>query len=553
VVVLCEGYATALAIHLATGWPVVVAWDSGNLPAVAADFLDWRACVLVAGDDDFAARGGNAGAKAAERAAQACGGVVVLPRWGAHLPRGRTDTDFDDLARAAGRGEVRAQLEAARRAAMGGGWLKEMQRNKEDALKVNLANLTLILTAAPEWAAVLAHDDFAQRVCKRAAPPWGGAPGEWLDADTAEARVYVCLRWGLQYRAADVEDAVLVAARRAPFHPVRDFLRAQAWDGECRLSTWLADYLGAEADDYTAEVGACWLLSAVARVMRPGVKADGVLILEGGQGRGKSTALRILAGEWFSDTPLDLGTRDSYASLQGCWLVELAELDSLNKADAVKAKAFFSSGVDRFRPSYGHRVHSFPRQCVFAGTTNLSAYLKDPTGARRFWPVNCEGPIRLKALEAVRSQLWAEAFVRFERGEIWWPGAESLPRFADEAEARYSVDVWESAIDTWLNDPERRAQEYFEAGEIMQGALNMQWKDMKPPEQTRVGLILKRLGWEPKRRQPRRERRRKPGEPINRQPGESIRCTGYQRPEAERLDVGAEAPAASETDAERLH
>jgi predicted P-loop ATPase len=252
-----------------------------------------------------------------------------------------------------------------------------------------------------------------------------------------------------------------------------------------------------------------FLIGAIARVMRPPVKMDTVLIFEGLQGLGKSTALKILGGEWFTDTPLVLGDKDCFQQMQGVWIIELAELDSFNKADHTRAKQFFGSQVDRFRPSYGRLTQTFARQCVFAGSTNQTEYFRDATGNRRYWPVTCTR-IEAEALESDRDMLWAEAYQCYLRGEQWWPNEEHKNLFSEQQENRFEADVWESVISSWLSSMTR---DRVLMHEIMQEALRLEASQMKPPEQKRVGQIMAHLGWQ-------RVRARVPGG----------RETGYERP-----------------------
>jgi predicted P-loop ATPase len=146
------------------------------------------------------------------------------------------------------------------------------------------------------------------------------------------------------------------------------------------------------------------MISAVARIFQPGCKADCCLIFEGKQGRGKSTVVKILSDPWFTDEISELGGREAAIQTAGVWIVELAELASMNRAHVNNIKAFMSRSADRFRRPWGRHAEEFPRQCVFAGTTNKDAYFSDETGNRRFWPVAC-GPLNLDGIRADRDQL----------------------------------------------------------------------------------------------------------------------------------------------------
>ncbi len=248
-----------------------------------------------------------------------------------------------------------------------------------------------------------------------------------------------------------VSRSVGAVAREITVHPVRDHLGALAWDGVPRIETWVCRYLGAEDTAFNRSVGALWLISAVARIFRPGVKADHMLVLEGPQGARKSTALKILAGEdWFTDELPDLGSKDAAMHMQGVWIIEIAELDAIGKAEVSRIKAFLTRTTDRFRPPYGRYTIEVPRQCVFAGTVNPDTYLRDETGNRRFWPVRC-GTIDIDALARDRDQLWAEAVARFRAGAIWWLDTPELIAAATaEQEKRYQADAWDALIDHWL-------------------------------------------------------------------------------------------------------
>ena len=329
------------------------------------------------------------------------------------------------------------------------------------------------------------------------------------DADDDRLRIWLGEFYGFIPKVSDATGAVLVAAQSCKYHPVREYLTSLVWDKKPRVRSWLAEYLGVAAQDvdsetsdrydrYVSLVGTKWLIAAVARVMRAPIKADCVMILEGNQGLGKSTAVDILGGEWFSDTHFALGDKDGYQQMQGVWLCELAELDSFNKAESTRSKQFFSSKEDRYRPSYGRRAIAFPRQCVFVGSTNRKDYLKDATGNRRYWPVWCT-KIDAGRLRADRDQLWAEALQLFNLGESWWVDDCDTDLFEAEQEKRFNPDVWEEVISEFLYDPQFDPKPHYTTADIMEHALKLQPGQMKPPEQTRVGLIMSRLNWQKKK------------------------------------------------------
>jgi predicted P-loop ATPase len=311
--------------------------------------------------------------------------------------------------------------------------------------------------------------------------------------------------------------AIGPVAREHRIHPVRDWLDTLKWDGTPRIETWTSIYLGADPTDLHHTIGALWLISAVARIYRPGVKADHMLILEGQQGARKSTALKVLAGEhWFTDELPELGSKDAALHMQGVWIVEIAELDAIGRAEVSRIKAFLTRTTDRFRPPYGRNTIEVPRQCVFAGTVNPDTYLRDETGNRRFWPLRC-GTIDIPALSRDRDQLWAEAVHRFRAGAIWWIEDPAVLVEAKAAQdARYQADAWDARIDRWLTHDVRRVNRGFASiddwkneereraepitdvsvGEILEGALGIEPAKWTKIDQMRIGAWLKSRQWE---------------------------------------------------------
>ena len=174
----------------------------------------------------------------------------------------------------------------------------------------------------------------------------------------------------------------------------------------------------------------------------------------------------------------------------GVWIIEMSELDALTKATNSAVKSFVTRRHDRFRPPYGKHLVDQPRQCVFAGSTNATGYLKDPTGARRFWPVAC-GVIDRKGLERDRNQLWAEAVVRFRAGVPWWLETPELQALATvEQAARFEVDAWAEKVSNWLD-----GRTDVSVGEVLVGALGVPQESWSQTAQNRVAAILVSTGF----------------------------------------------------------
>ncbi len=521
-IVLTEGVETALSVWQATGHET---WACLGISNIARAPVPDGARVIVARDGD------EPNSKADQRLRNC---VTILGRQGhdvavAEPPAGM---DFNDILQHDGEQTIRDLIAVAQTAdAYSAEWRKNLLYNHEGDPRPVLANAICALREAPEWDGVLWHNEFATTTVARKAPPWITDRTAWEDTPWSDRDDFLVADWiqrqEIMAPASVAGQAVKAVARDRLFHPVREHLDALAWDGIPRTDAWLVTYLGASDAPYIRAVGPRWLISAIARIYRPGVQADCALILEGPQGIRKSSALRTLAEPWFADRLSELGSKDAAMETKGVWLIEIAELDTMSRAEVGTIKAFISRTQDRFRPPYGKRLVDLPRQCVFAGTVNPEGgYLKDATGGRRFWPVVC-GSINIAALERDRDQLWAEARDRFRSGDPWWLDSRDLEALAAEQQAdRYQGDAWDEPILLYLDNTvdwlengysERRSHrrprpeplDDVSVAKIMEKALGMEKGRWTQADQNRVVRSLVSMGFEQyrARRGGQRERR----------------------------------------------
>jgi len=360
-----------------------------------------------------------------------------------------------------------------------------------------LANIIRVLEQ-PGWDGCIGFDELSLRPMLLKATPAhiergvvGSFPRPWQDHDDAIVVPHLQEHYQLFVRPNQMPEAVIAVAKRHSFHRARDYLAGLRSDGKARLDRLLVDYFGAEDTRLNRAFGSKFLISAVARVLRPGVKADHMLILEGEQGSMKSTGLETLlpTPDLFTDDLGDGLGKDAAKRIQGKWLVEVAELDALGRAEVTRIKSFISRTTDRFRPAYGRWAQDARRQCVFAGTTNADVYLKDETGGRRFWPVRV-GAIDLQALKRDRDRLWAEPAVRFERGEKWWLDEPNLVADAQhEQRSRYQEDPWHDRIAEFVN-----GREEVTLSQVLE-AVGVELPRQGQSEQNRAAKTLKALGW----------------------------------------------------------
>jgi predicted P-loop ATPase len=345
------------------------------------------------------------------------------------------------------------------------GWHQLLRRDDRGRVIPDLANVLIALREEPELTFAMGYNEMLQHSIVMSEWPRGRralsaqpAPHETDDDDVSRLQEWLQERGIPRIGREIVGQAVEVYARERRFHPVKEWLDALEWDGKPRLETWLFTYFGAEAEDenaieYVCSIGKMFLIAMVARIFRPGCQCDYMLVLEGDQGILKSSACRALAGDWFSDSlPENISSKDARQHLRGKWLVEVSELAAFSKTEVEALKAFITRREERYRPPFGRHDVIEPRQCVFVGTTNQDAYIKDPTGGRRFWPVRCT-EVDDKGLAAVREQLFAEAVVRFKAGDRHWPtAADEAKYFRPQQEKRREDDPWVETIRKALDE-----------------------------------------------------------------------------------------------------
>ena len=278
------------------------------------------------------------------------------------------------------------------------------------------ANVAVILTNHPEWAGSLAFNELTHNIDIVAPIPVRSDK----DLSVPVANWLSHSKFRMHMKSAAVAEQLLEVAKLQRYDPLKEYLHSLQWDGKKRLNTWLQKFLGVHDNALTSAIGRKWAISAVARALRPGCKVDSVLILKGGQGVGKSRVLRALGGAWFSDTKLDVTSKDAHMVAATTWIIEMPELTTMRGRDAETLKGFFSQPDATIRLPYGRVIETIQRRCVFVGSTNEDTFLFDLTGGRRYWPVEVGAKIDVEGVKEIRDQLWAEAVAAFEAGESWW-------------------------------------------------------------------------------------------------------------------------------------
>lgn len=399
-------------------------------------------------------------------------------------------------------------------------WSNDITRTTTGKPESTTHNTMLIMSHDPALAGLFALDEFANVVRMTRDMPWpGGERDQFTDADGTELSAWLGspTRFQLSVKSDLVMDCVEAQARRNKYHPVREYLESLQWDGVQRVRSMFSELFSAPDNPYTRHVAHCFLVSAVARILfvdrkvrHNGAKVDFMVVLEGEQGRGKTSAVGELFGaEWYAEAMESPGGKDFYQDLRGRWGVEIGEMEAFSKADVTKVKQAITSRFDTYRPSYGRVSRSFRRECVFVGTTNEHEYLRDASGGRRFLPI-LVGQVDVTKIAVQRDQLWAEAVTLWRDGYRYW----ELPDEAvEEQEDRFSEDSWQGLIQRWLagksdetSYPPRMAPAgigtpvpWTTTAELLGWALRIDVGKHGKPEQMRVAAIMRRLKWTHKR------------------------------------------------------
>ena len=316
-----------------------------------------------------------------------------------------------------------------------------------------------------------------------------------------------------------MEKCLIATCHQHPTDLLQEWLKAlPAWDSVPRLDDWLSDVADVTKDPYGMAVSRIIPLSMVARALNPGCLYRFVVILEGPEGSGKTSLVRALPGEeWYTELTKGLDNKEVFMLIQGAWVAEMAELDSLNRTEIARLKAFVTTKFDQYVPKYSNLKISVPRRTILIGTTNDKSYLTGESGNTRFLPIATGTEIDLEAFYAMREQLFAEALDVYTKDPAdWWKLSEEATRQAvDERKARRVENVYEQALGDWLDGKEglpRKEETTWK--EIAENFLHLDtaaWKDKNL--QMQIAGALKGCGWERGRDMRRRywERRAVPG------------------------------------------
>lgn len=548
---ICEGFSTAMTVRMATGAPVVCAYNASNLVPVSKAFrkkYPTSHIVIAADNDQFPSDGWpknkkwiNTGIERAIQAAGHTGADIKAPQFTEDLHELRP-TDWNDFACYYGIDKVLSELtaepplpkaataaqeqvilspkrqdSAVNFAASGLSDIEKKWLEVEPQIKWkggvtgyydekhSVHNAILFLSYNPlHFAGTFVYDEFAHTSIIVKALPWDNkATFKWreiTDTDLTQLRSLLWAQHNIKIGSkSEMSEVLDVVSGNKTVHPVRDYFDALAWDGAPRLDNWLLDYCNPLSGnpEYLKKVAACFLMAAVKRIYHPGTFHKQMLVLEGKQDIGKSTLLRLLATfdgvEYFSDKISFKSLDNPYlcSHLAGRLIIEFPELKGLAMQDRNIIKAFISQTEDEMQPKHKMRLVKYPRQFVLAASTNDTGWMNDPTGGVRFWPVHC-GKIDLEGFAKEMKQIWAEAVHRVKAGQQHWID-DSDPVYKVmlvEQANRYEENVWLEPIREYAA---RRSEITTE--DVLRNALFVPIERWTPRAKASVSECLRQLGW----------------------------------------------------------
>lgn len=372
----------------------------------------------------------------------------------------------------------------------------------------NTSSVFAMLTKDKSWCHVFALDELKNRPMLIAKPPFQTGdpkyfkPRPLTDTDYTRVRMWIERNWG-KVKKEVVIDAVNAASEEQIISPVRHYLEGLPTNNY-NIELFFEDYFGVVPEndlhrDFIRSASKLFLKQAVARAVKPGCKADIVVVLEGKQGIGKSSGLRALFGaDWFKDSLPPMASKDAADYVVGAWCIELAEMAFQTKAAIEHQKAFISRQEEKYRPAYKRNEAVYPRRCIFVATTNRDDWAIDETGNRRFLPVKTT-KIDVVGLKRDRDAIWAAAYASFKHDPMWWMTDEMAAYASEQNKTRHEGDLWVELIYQNMADlNETSISEAFALcfAQTSPDDQSTNPKKIDQKDQRRMSKCLQMAGWE---------------------------------------------------------
>ena len=508
-VFMCEGFATGATVHEATGRPVAVCWDCGNLARAAEHLRQLYPGQLVLAADNDHLTPGNPGMAAAFELAETFGIPFTAPKF----EKDEKGTDWNDYAALHGIEQtaehIYSRLEEARKA-------PDLEKNFRFPRWVHEKGNGAPAGTLENLKVLLAHEgisvsyDEVKKDIRYSLPD--AMREERFGPDNRQNAVFaeilsLCEQW--RFPTVNLDAFLVSIASENRNNPVDMWIQSRGWDGKDRVGELAATLTLAPwfPEDMKALLIRRWLVSAIAACETTNFKARGVLVLQGAQAIGKTSWFASLVppgSGWFLDgVALDPEDKDSLKRVISHWIIELGELEAtFKKADINKLKSYITSSVDVVRLPWARKFSDFPRRTVFCASVNTAEFLVDTTGNSRWWCLPCQSIDYRHGLDV--QQVWAQARVMFLDGEKWWLTPEEEARL--EKINRYFFQAGDEVQDVigggwdwehYEEDTEKGLGEWMNATEVLKkgGIMNPSKMQVR-----RAGEVLRDLtGSEPRR------------------------------------------------------
>ena len=475
-----EGYATAASIYADRSQPVVVAFDAYNLIKVAEVMYQYfpnHKHIFVADNDDS-----NTGENEAKKAAayiQKSGGYAEV-----QMPE--TKGDYNDHAtEEALEGEVILQnidvpVEY------------DFQRNASGRFLNTKDNINGVLKV---------HDvDVRYNVIKKKLEI--DIPDMEFIADMFEEASLIeiedrCINMGIPH--TKVRDYLKVLARE--YNPVKEWIDSEPWDGTDRLPDFLGSLTTEESAQLKDMLLKKWLVSCVAAAYeKNGVELEGILVLQGAQGLGKTLWFKRLCdynkGWLLEGATLNPSDKDSVKRAVSHWIVELGEIEStFKKSDIDQLKAFVTSRTDELRLPYDRAFTTYQRRTAFYASVNAREFLTDTSGNRRFWvlavrDINVNHGVNMQ-------QLWAQV-----KETMYVPGQKNWFLSPDERELLHDSNEayrTQSSVEDLILEHVNFGSEYAKPVQMTKLLRDLGIKAPRMPDFKEASRVLHERGIEPRR------------------------------------------------------
>lgn len=382
--------------------------------------------------------------------------------------------------------------------------LKFTTKGKSNQLEPTLANALNLWLVNPEKNALyklVRYNVFSDKIEFTRRAPWHTYDQKyWEDADDIMLKLHYSNAKHFECATQLCREVAVAASRQNQYHPIKDYVESIKWDGVERVETMFTRYAQVPDTEYHRAVARIMLVGAIKRIYEPGCKFDTMVVLESTQGRYKSTFIKMLSVPWYGEITMDTHKlHDTVAKMMGHWIIETPEMTFLNSGSADILKFFLSTSVDTVRFAFGRHTRSIPRQSIFVGTINTISgrgYLKDPTGNRRFLPVQIPEDFNLELVEEERNQLWAEAFVMYRNGVECFMDTPELERLALKQQLdRQERDPWIEVIENGIDNLDEEQKFVLSNENICKYILGLKKGNITRYEANRLAESMVMLGY----------------------------------------------------------